>query len=208
MHFSQIISVLAVLSTTIAAPSPKRNHIQVQARATVEPRQPFHPFSPERFAATAANKKRASNHGRDAAPVEKRRVKKRGKTCGVKSAAAKVVVPTSVSSTVVPTSASATEYYVPSATESAWVDPSSVVSSSIASASASATLNVQNAAVHTSSSVEPTTTAPSSTAWSSSAVASSSAAPATTSAASSDGVEWKTGGHGEFFRKEFQSPQI
>lgn len=123
-------------------------------------------------------------------------MKKRGKTCGVKSAAAKVVVPTSVSSTVATPSVSATDYYVPSATESAWADTSSVVSSSVDYASASATLNVQNAAVHTSSSVVPTTTPASSTAWSSSAAASSSAAPATTSADSSDG-DWKTGGHGE-----------
>ncbi|KAJ9105615.1 hypothetical protein QFC20_004295 [Naganishia adeliensis] len=201
MHFAQIISVLAVLSTTIAAPSPKRNHIQVQARATVEARQPFNPYhSAHRFAATAANKKRASNHGRDAAPVEKRRAKKRGKTCGVKSAAAKVVVPTSVSSTVATPSVSATDYYVPSATESAWADTSSVVSSSVDYASASATLNVQNAAVHTSSSVVPTTTPASSTAWSSSAAASSSAAPATTSADSSDG-DWKTGGHATWYQQ-------
>lgn len=196
MHFS-IIAVLAVLGSTLAAPSPKRNNVQVQARATIEARQPFNPYHSEhRFAETAALKKRASNHGRDAVPVEKRRVKKRGKTCGVKSAAAKAVVPT----TSVSTMASATDYYVPSATESAWVEASSVASSSVVSASASSTLNIQEAAVHTSSSAAPTITSASSSAWSSSvAPSSSSAAPATTSAASSD-VDWKTGGHGEFSR--------
>jgi hypothetical protein len=127
----------------------------------------------------------------------KRQIKKRGGKCAVRSASASVTSVSSASASVA--SASASEYYVASYTEavsSAWVQPSQ----SASPAAASATLNVQQAAV---SSVEPSSSshssvAPTSTVAPSTTAQATSSAPATTSAASESG-DWKTGGHGESF---------
>ncbi|GHJ87462.1 hypothetical protein NliqN6_3864 [Naganishia liquefaciens] len=205
MHLSHLVSVLAVLSATIAAPSPKRHQLETRTHSQPEARQPFNPYHPaHRFAETAANKKRASNYGRDAPVVEKRakrQIKKRGGRCAAKAVA-------STSATATPSS-SATDYYVPSSSaspsaslsaSSSWVDSSS----SASSATATSTLNVQQAAVDqgsssvwssstvSSSHVASSTAAPSTTAQS------TSAAPATTSAAPSGG-DWKEGGHATYF---------
>jgi hypothetical protein len=204
MHFSTVISVLAVLSATIAAPSPRRHQIETRTHSHPEARQPFNPYHSEhRFAQMAENKKRASNHGRDAMPAvvavekkAKRQIKKRGGKCAVRSAAASV---TSASSSASVTSASASEYYVASSTHvasSAWVEPSH----SASPAAASATLNVQQAAVSSveASSSSHSSVAPTSTVAPSTTVQATSAAPATASAASESG-DWKTGGHATYF---------
>ncbi|KAJ9098710.1 hypothetical protein QFC21_004358 [Naganishia friedmannii] len=159
MQLTHLVSLLVVLSTTTttvtAAPSPKR-HLVARTTGEINARHPFNPYhAAHRFAATAENKKRASNHGRDAKPEreEKRTVKKKRGACVVRS---------SSSSAILSATPSATDYYVAassatpsSSASSSWVDPSSTFESvsqseSSSAAEASATgFNVQNAAVNT-----------------------------------------------------------